>query len=65
TSDHVFMVNNDGEHHFHFSGKVGFPYFGKLILDCIDRTENAMTQEHAFKAAELCVKAQMKAVKVK
>ena len=59
------MVNREGEHHFHVAGKVGFPYFGKLILDCIDRTENAMTQEHAFKAAELCVKAQMKAVKVK
>ena len=62
--DHVFMVNKEGEHHFHVAGKVGFPYFGQLILDCIDRTENAMTQEHAFKAAELCVKAQIKSVKV-
>ena len=29
------------------SGQVGFPYFGQLILDCINRTENAMTQDHA------------------
>ena len=47
------------------AGKVGYPYFGQLILDCINRTENAMTQEHAFKAAELCVRAELAAVKVK
>ncbi len=61
TSDHVFLVNKDGERHFEATGKTGFPFFGQLILDCIHRTEHAMTQEHAFKAAELCVKAQMQA----
>ena len=40
---------------------MGFPFFGQLILDCINRTENAMTQAHCFKAAELCVKAQLNA----
>ena len=65
TSNHVFLVNQDGEQHFEVSGKVGYPYFGQLILDCINRTENAMTQEHAFKAAELCVRAELQAVKVK
>ncbi len=59
--DHLFLVNNDGEQHFELSGKVGFPFFGQLILDCIHRTENAMTQKHAFKAAELCLKAQQSA----
>ena len=34
---------------------------GQLVLDCIHRTENAMTQEHALKAAELCVRAQLQA----
>jgi hypothetical protein len=29
-----------------------------LILDCLNRTEQAMSQAHAFKAAELCLKAQ-------
>ena len=60
----MFWVDNKGEHYFDAAGKVGFPYFGKLVLDCISRTENAMTQEHAFKAAELCVRAQLQAVKV-
>lgn len=62
--NHVFLVNGDGEQHFEVSGKVGYPYFGELILDCLHRTENAMTQEHAFKAAELCLQAQEMALRV-
>lgn len=57
--DVVYLVNNEGEHRYPVEGKVGFPYFGELIKDCLNRTENAMSQAHAFKAAELCVKAQM------
>ena len=65
TSDLVFLVTKDGEKRFDVHGQVGYPFFGQLILDCINRTENAMTQEHCFKAAELGILAQMKAVKVK
>ncbi len=39
----------------------GYPFFGQLILDCLDRTETAMTQAHAFAAAELCLRAQARA----
>ncbi|MEM9445321.1 MAG: Gfo/Idh/MocA family oxidoreductase [Verrucomicrobiota bacterium] len=39
-------------------GKVGYPFFGELILDLLNRTEKAMTQEHVFKAAELSLMAQ-------
>ena len=63
--DHLFLVNNDSEQYIDVAGKVGFPYFGELVLDCLNRTENAMTQEHAFKAAELCVTAQIMAEKAK
>ena len=59
--DHVLLVNQDGEQHFRVHGQVGFPFFGELILDCLHRTENAMTQAHCFKAAELCVQAEMQA----
>jgi predicted dehydrogenase len=62
--DHVFLANGDGERYFHVAGKVGYPFFGRLILDCLNRTENAMTQEHAFLAAELCVRAQVQAVDI-
>jgi len=61
---HVYLANNREETYYNVEGKVGYPYFGQLILDCLNRTETAMTQEHAFKAAELCVKAQMQAVKI-
>jgi predicted dehydrogenase len=61
---HVFLANGEEETHFHVEGKVGYPFFGQLILDCLNRTENAMTQERAFKAAELCVRAQMLAEKL-
>ena len=56
--DHLFLVDDSGEHHMRCAGKVGFPFFGQLILDCLNRTENAMTQEHAFRAAELALQAQ-------
>lgn len=60
-ADHVFLVDRQGEHHLRAAGTVGYPFFGELILDCLERTENAMTQEHAFKAAELAVRAQLAA----
>lgn len=61
-SDHVYWVDSEGEHYEQVSGKVGYPFFGELILDCLQRTENAMTQEHVFKAAELCLIAQASAL---
>jgi predicted dehydrogenase len=59
--DQLFLANGAGEKHLALTGKVGFPFFGKLILDCLNRTEHAMTQAHAFKAAELCLRAQAQA----
>ncbi|MDR2521285.1 MAG: Gfo/Idh/MocA family oxidoreductase [Spirochaetaceae bacterium] len=59
---HVFLANGKEESYYNVEGKAGFPYFGALILDCLNRTENAMTQEHAFKAAELSLIAQRDAV---
>lgn len=64
TSNHVYLVNKDGEQHFAVSGQVGYPYFGQLILDCLNHTEVAMTQEHTFKAAELCLIAQRDAIMI-
>ncbi len=64
-TDTVYLVNQKGEFRYVVAGKVGFPFFGQLILDCIHRTEHAMTQEHAFKAAELSLIAQAQAVKIR
>jgi predicted dehydrogenase len=62
--DHVYLVDANGEQHMDVAGKVGFPFFGAFILDCLNRTEKAMTQAHAFKAAELCILAQTAAKKI-
>ena len=62
---HVYLVNGKGEKYFNAVGATGFPYFGQLILDCLNRTENAMTQHHCFKAAELCLTAQANAIRMK
>ena len=64
TSDNVYIVDDAGERHVNVAGQVGFRFFGQLILDCLNRTEKAMTQAHAFKAAELCLRAQLAARRI-
>ncbi len=58
----VYLSNDDGIHRFEVAGRVGFPFFGALIRDCLDRTENAMTQKHCFLAVELSLEAQKMAL---
>ena len=58
-ADHQGLSVND------VAGQVGFPYFGQLILDCLNRTEIAMSQAHTFKTVELAIKAQQAAVRIK
>jgi len=62
--NHVFLVNGKGEKYWDATGMTGHPFFGQLILDCLNRTENAMPQRHAFKAAELGLLAQEKALRL-
>jgi predicted dehydrogenase len=64
TGDHVYLVDSTGEHHLPVHGTVGFPYFGRLILDCLQRTEHAMPQRHTFLAIELALAAQAQALKL-
>ncbi|MDE0229258.1 MAG: gfo/Idh/MocA family oxidoreductase, partial [Spirochaetaceae bacterium] len=54
----VILVNHDEERTITFDGSEPFPFFGRMILDCLHRTEEAMTQEHAFAVAELTLQAQ-------
>jgi len=58
TGDHLYMVDGKGERHLAVAGKVGYRFFGEFILDCLNRTEKAMTQAHAFKTAEVSLNAQ-------
>jgi predicted dehydrogenase len=62
--DNVYLVDGAGERYLNVTGQVGFRFFGELILDCLNRTEKAMTQAHVFKAAELCLRAQLAARRI-
>lgn len=56
-TDHLMLVNGDRCEKMDASD-AGLPYFSRLIADIQQRTETAMTQEHAFKVCELALKAQ-------
>lgn len=43
--------------------RVGYPFFGQMILDVLNSSEVAMTQEHIFLAADLSMRAQLMADK--
>ena len=62
--NHLFLVNHEGEQHLRVTGTYGYPFFGRFIRDCLDRTETAMGQAHAFRAIELAIEAQERAVQV-
>jgi predicted dehydrogenase len=54
----IILADTEGDRILEVGGKVGFPFFGQLILDCLNRTEIAMTQHHAFQASRLSLEAQ-------
>jgi predicted dehydrogenase len=58
TSNVIILADESGETRLELSGKVGFPFFGQLIQDCLNRSEHAMTQHHAFQASRLSLEAQ-------
>ena len=60
----MFLVDHKGERHFSVTGQIGFPFFGRLILDCLNRTATAYSQEMFFKAAELAVIAEQTATRI-
>ena len=53
----LYVADSEGVEKIQCLG-TGFPFFGKFALDILNSGENAMTQSHAFAAAELSLKAQ-------
>lgn len=58
-SSKLILVDATGEQSIECLDQTGFPFFGQLILDCLSGGEEAMTQSHCFKAAELSMRAQV------
>jgi predicted dehydrogenase len=57
-ADLLILVDGKGEHLIPCGGRVGVPFFGRFLRDCLERTERAMTQAHCFVASEVCLRAQ-------
>lgn len=55
----IYLCNTEGESKIHCLNQTGFPFFGRFILDCMHRTENAMTQAHTLRVAEISLRAQV------
>ena len=65
SGDHLFLVDAKGEHHLRPDPHARIVYFEDLLHDCLERTEQAMTQKHAFYSAELALKAELEAKRLK
>lgn len=63
--DQIYYANQQGEFHVSAAGQCGFPFFGKMILDCLHRTENAMAQGYIFRVMELALDAEERCERVK
>ena len=61
SGDHVFIVDGTGEYHEQVTGRIGFPFFGEFILDCLHGSDNAMTEEHVLESMRLAIEADSKA----
>jgi predicted dehydrogenase len=56
-ADNLYLVNGT-ENRFIDASEYGLPYFERLIDDVRDRTETAMTHDHAFRTMEVALWAQ-------
>lgn len=63
-ANHLFLVNNNETKYMDCSN-VPAPYGEDLVNDILNRTETAMTQDHCFLAAELAIRAQVQAKRIK
>ncbi len=59
----IYLVDQRGQYRLEAAQTIGLRFFAEMILDCLNRTELAMTQEHTFQAAEMCLVAQQTADK--
>lgn len=60
STDTLYLVNGEENSEIDCRG-AALPYFARLIADVQDRTESAMPQEHAFRAMEIAIRAQIAA----
>ncbi|MCW2484266.1 gfo/Idh/MocA family oxidoreductase, partial [Candidatus Symbiopectobacterium sp. NZEC135] len=57
-SNILYLVNKEGEQRIATAGNVERRFFREFVQDCLNRTENAMTQQWVFTVTELALCAQ-------
>jgi len=62
--DQVYLVDKDGERHICANGMTGFPFFGAFVLDCMHRTEKAITEAHTLETMRLAIRAEKQAKRI-
>lgn len=55
---HVYVVTRDGEYYDQVEQKFPILFYHRLIADCRDRTDTAVSQQRAFQAITLAIQAQ-------
>lgn len=63
-SNILYLVNKDGEQRIATAGNVERRFFREFVQDCLNRTENAMTQHWVFTVTELALRAQSMAQQI-
>jgi predicted dehydrogenase len=62
-ANHLFLVDQQGTSYIDCED-MPLPYGPQLVSDILNRTETAMTQEHAFLASELVLRAEAQATRL-
>ena len=62
-ADHVYFTDAEGEHVIEAHGKFGFPYFGNIILDCLNNTDCAIEPDKTLEAMRLAIEASERALR--
>ncbi|MBR2281018.1 MAG: Gfo/Idh/MocA family oxidoreductase [Spirochaetales bacterium] len=55
--NHVYLVDGEGEQYFNASNTMGFPFFGKFVLDCLNGTFDAIGPKECINAMRISVEA--------
>lgn len=61
--NHLFLVDREGTRHVDCAPDA-LPFAPALLRDVVDRTETALPQAHCFRATELALRAQARAVRL-
>ncbi len=64
TGEHVFLVTEEGTFYDSVQGKIGSPFFHRVLADVLHRTDTAVPLSQTLATMDICLKAQKQALEV-